>query len=97
MKGLFDYDDESFDDPDEQTRERPRPADNRCTPAKLEAFCRTMLREHGRFPTLLEIKNQFGGLLGAYVDAWNMNPQTWKELLRLKTSRERGGCATENP
>jgi hypothetical protein len=50
-----------------------RAKDNRCTEEKLEAYLRARIAETGRFPTLYEIKKQFGGILGAFVCAWALD------------------------
>ena len=47
----------------------------RCTPEKLLAFIRTCVRFNGKQPTLLEIKRQFGGILGPMVDYWKLKDQ----------------------
>lgn len=43
----------------------------RCTPELLLA----LIERLGRMPTLLEIKQEFGGILGAYVSAWTLQAE----------------------
>lgn len=62
MSSLYDWDDEELGN---------RPEENRCTPEKLLAF----IEEIGRMPTLKECKDRWGGILGAIVDAWELQRQ----------------------
>jgi len=79
-RDLFDPGDED----DDSRGHHLRPEDDRCTPEKLEAFIRLTLGAVGRFPTLQEIKRQFGGLLGAYLDGWELQRRgVWQEFRRL--------------
>jgi hypothetical protein len=47
-------------------------ADRRCTPEKLLAFVSETKARAGRSPTLAECKERFGGLLGVFVDSWQL-------------------------
>ena len=58
------YDDDDIEQQDGYTR----PADNRCTPEKLLALGERL----GRAPTLDECKHEFGGILGAMADHWQL-------------------------
>ena len=76
------------EDADEDKRDDRHAIDHRCTPEKLEAFCMKTLQVTGRFPTLQEIKANFGGVLGAYVSAWElMDRPIWKKMLAMRHTR----------
>lgn len=46
--------------------------DQVCTPELLLEFIRKTQKLQNRFPTLLEIKHEFGGIIGAIVDGWEL-------------------------
>ncbi len=58
-------------DPDEDER----PADNRCTPEKLLAYLKRCRAINGKSPTLAEVKQEFGGILGPLLDGWELERQ----------------------
>lgn len=60
-------------DPEEvkEQQDRMRFKDNRCTPDKLLALIRKYRAARTRL-TLQEVKAEFGGLLGAYIDYWQL-------------------------
>jgi hypothetical protein len=74
------------------TPEQPLPEvapDDRCTPEKLEAFVRASLSVSGRFPSLQELKNEYGGVLGPLVDSWELDRRgVLARLKRLVASKK---------
>lgn len=85
QRSFFDEEEEEEDEPREPGEQRER-----CTPELLEPFIRKSLDVTGRFPTLREIKHEFGGLWDAYVASWElMRRGTWDELKKLRVWRKR--------
>ncbi|OAI41253.1 hypothetical protein AYO40_03470 [Planctomycetaceae bacterium SCGC AG-212-D15] len=50
-----------------------------CTPEALDDFIKRCLAVNGRQPTLFEIKDEFGGILGAIVNGWELERRKSKE------------------
>ncbi len=66
----------SLFDEDEQDAEPREPGESeRCTPARLLAFIRETRQRSGKSPTLRDLKDRFGGILGPLVDAWTLQKQ----------------------
>jgi hypothetical protein len=65
-------------DPDEENEqnEDSRPYEpgqcERCTPDRLLDYIREVRAAHRRMPTLAELKQKFGGILGPMVDYWTL-------------------------
>jgi hypothetical protein len=74
-----------------RTKARPpgdlRPEDNRCTPEKLEAYIRKHVQATGQIPTLHSCIKQFGGILGALVDLWELDRRGTLDSLTRDSKR----------
>ena len=80
---LFDRDEErEFDEERERRKYDDIGDDRRCTPERLQLFIERHIDTVGRFPTLGEIKREYGGILSAYVAAWElMDSGMWNKLV----------------
>jgi hypothetical protein len=57
------------------------PQDNRCTPELLKEFVERSLKATGRYPTMGELRQRFGGLIGPIMDGHTLRDRgVWPEL-----------------
>ncbi len=63
-----------FHDLDEEDDYEPaEPGESeRCTPERLLVFIQETRRRTGKWPTLRDCKDRYGGILGPLVDAWEL-------------------------
>lgn len=59
------------DDPDQDIEV----GNQKCTPETLLVFIRESIRKHNRWPTLLECKAEFGGILSAMICGHQLEAQ----------------------
>lgn len=74
VPGYFDDRDEDefgIADPELERERRRRPTE-RCSPDKLLAFLKQTREETGKEATLAQIKGKFGGLIGPFIDYWEL-------------------------
>lgn len=62
-------DGEYLHDPEEQKASR---RSERCTPEKLLAFLRRHREATGREADLKDVKKEFGGIIGPWIDYWTL-------------------------
>lgn len=80
-----------YEEDDEPIERDPGEVVPKCTPETLTAFIRKWLKTNGREPDLRDIKQEFGGILGAHRAAWELDKQgKWPVTLE-----ESDGTGTE--
>ncbi len=62
--------DDFFKDPEEEREQRRSAGElvQRCNPERLLAFVQKRVADSGSYPTLLECKKEFGGIIGVLID-----------------------------
>lgn len=72
-------------DHEEEEEQQPAGPDRRCTPELLLAFVQEHLAATGKHPTLRDIKQRFGGIIGPLIDGWTLKQQgRWPGRRKLK-------------
>jgi hypothetical protein len=67
-KARRDHDTRYFFTPEVDSEPREPSKDRRCTPELLLEF----MLKLGKYPTLAELRHEFGGVLGPIVDGWEL-------------------------
>lgn len=63
---------EEFGIADPEAEREKRRSTERCSPEKLLAFLKQAKAETGKDATLAQIKGKFGGLIGPFIDYWEL-------------------------